>query len=282
VVDDDPLVRRMIRDVLRPEGIFVVGESDNGRDALAAVRYYKPDVVLLDVVLPGIDGITALERMVADAQIDAKIVVLSVRGENDLGYLSLRKGAFGYLNKEIDLAVLPRVLRDVAEGGAAISRKLTADLARRVREIPETPVGVRPVKSVLTTREWEVADELCAGRSTSEIAATLVLSVETVRTHIKNILRKLRVHSRSEAIAAVERLRAGDPVPLRAGGPESPRAGDPVPLRAGGPESPRASDSARQRASNPITRLAGDPVSGLVGEKPASAADAPKVTAPVH
>jgi DNA-binding CsgD family transcriptional regulator len=205
-----------------------------------------------------------------------------VRGENDLGYLSLRKGAFGYLNKEIDLAVLPRVLRDVAEGGAAISRKLTADLARRVREIPETPVGVRPVKSVLTTREWEVADELCAGRSTSEIAATLVLSVETVRTHIKNILRKLRVHSRSEAIAAVERLRAGDPVPLRAGGPESPRAGDPVPLRAGGPESPRASDSARQRASNPITRLAGDPVSGLVGEKPASAADAPKVTAPVH
>jgi two-component system, NarL family, response regulator LiaR len=213
VVDDDPLVRRMIRDVLRPAGIFVVGESDNGRDALAAVRYYKPDIVLLDVMLPGIDGITALERMVADEQVDAKVVVLSVRGENDLGYLSLRKGAFGYLNKELDLTVLPRVLRDVSEGGAAISRKLTADLARRVRETPETPVGVRPVKSILTTREWEIADELCAGRSTSEIAATLVLSVETVRTHVKNILRKLRVHSRPEAIAAVERLRAGDPVP---------------------------------------------------------------------
>jgi two-component system, NarL family, response regulator LiaR len=250
VVDDDPLVRRMVRDVLRPAGIFVVGESDNGRDALAAVRYYKPDIVLLDVMLPGIDGITALERMVADDQIDAKIVVLSVRGENDLGYLSLRKGAFGYLNKELDLKVLPRVLRDVAEGGAAISRKLTADLARRVRETPETPVGVRPVKSVLTTREWEVADELCAGRSTLEIAETLVLSVETVRTHIKNILRKLRVHSRPEAIAAVERLRAGDPV--------------------------------SRLARNPVARRAGDHVQRFVVEKPAAAADAPKVTAPVH
>ena len=150
VVDDDPLVRRMIKDALRPADILVVGEAHNGRDALGAARYYKPDVILLDVVLPGIDGITALEQMVADDQIDAKIVVLSVRGERDLGYLALRKGAAGYLNKELDLSVLPRVLRDVADGGAAISRSLTAELARRLRELPDAPVGMRPVKSVLT------------------------------------------------------------------------------------------------------------------------------------
>ena len=210
VVDDDPLVRRMIRDVLLPADILVVGEAHNGRDALRAARYYKPDIILLDVVLPGIDGITALEQMVADEQVHARIVVLSVRGERDLGYLALRKGAAGYLNKELDLTVLPRVLRDVAEGGAAVSRTLTADLARRLRELPEAPVGMRPVRSVLTTREWEVVDQLCLGRSTSDIAAALVLSTETVRTHVKNIMRKLKVHSRAEAIEAAERLRAGD------------------------------------------------------------------------
>jgi DNA-binding NarL/FixJ family response regulator len=111
--------------------------------------------------------------------------------------------------------VLPRVLRDVAEGGAAVSRTLTADLARRLRELPEAPVGMRPVKSVLTTREWEILDQLCLGQSTSEIAATLVLSIETVRTHVKNIMRKLKVHSRAEAIEAAERLRAGDSVPMQ-------------------------------------------------------------------
>jgi len=210
VVDDDPLVRRMIRDVLRPADILVVGEAHNGRDALRAARYYNPDIVLLDVVLPGLDGITVLEQMVADAQLEAKIVVLSVRGEGDLGYLALRKGADGYLNKELDLTVLPRVLRDVADGGAAVSRTLTADLARRLRELPEASVGMRPVRSVLTTREWEVVDQLCLGRSTAEIASTLVLSIETVRTHVKNIMRKLKVHSRAEAVEAAERLRVGD------------------------------------------------------------------------
>ncbi len=222
VVDDDPLVRRMIRDVLRPAGILVVGEAHNGRDALRAARYYKPDIILLDVVLPGIDGITALEQIVADEQVEAKIVVLSVRGEHDLGYLALRKGAVGYLNKELDLNVLPRVLRDVAGGGAAVSRTLTADIARRLRELPEAPVGMRPVKSVLTTREWEVVDQLCLGRSTAEIAAALVLSIETVRTHVKNIMRKLEVHSRGEVIEAAERLRAGDTVRHNGGQPQGP------------------------------------------------------------
>ena len=210
VIDDDPLVRRMIRDVLRTEDMMVVGEASDGRDALRVARYYKPDIILLDVVLPGVDGITALEQMIDDEQIQAKIVVLSVRGERDLGYLALRKGAAGYLNKELDLNVLPRVLRDVAEGGAAVSRTLMAELTRRLRELPDAPVGMRPVKSVLTTREWEIVDQLCLGRSTAEIAASLVLSTETVRTHVKNTMRKLKVHSRAEVIEAAERLRAGD------------------------------------------------------------------------
>jgi DNA-binding NarL/FixJ family response regulator len=210
VVDDDPLVRRMIRDVLRPAGVLVAGEADNGRDALRAARYYKPDIILLDVMMPGVDGLEALEQLVADRQVDAKIVILSVRGEQDLGYLALRMGANGYLNKDLDLGVLPRVLRDVAEGGAALSRSFTADLARRLRDLPEGGIGMRPVHSVLTTREWEIVDQLCLGRSTEAIAEALVLSLETVRTHIKNIMRKLGLHSRADVVGLVQRLRAGD------------------------------------------------------------------------
>jgi len=210
VVDDDPLVRRTIRDVLRPAGMLVVGEAQDGRDAVRSARYYKPDIILLDVMMPGVDGLTALEQLVADRQVEAKVVILSVRGEHDLGYLALRMGAIGYLNKDLDLSVLPRVLRDVAEGGAALSRSFTADLARRLRELPEGGIGMRPIQSVLTTREWEIVDQLCLERSTEEIADALVLSTETVRTHIKNIMRKLEVHSRADVVSLVQRLRAGD------------------------------------------------------------------------
>jgi NarL family two-component system response regulator LiaR len=210
VVDDDPLVRRSIRDVLRPAGMLVIGEAEDGRDALRAARYYKPDIILLDVMMPGVDGITALEQLVADPHVDAKIVILSVRGEHDLGYVALRMGAIGYLNKDLELGVLPRVLQDVADGGAALSRNFTADLARRLRDLPEGEIGTRPVQSVLTTREWEIVDQLCLGRSTEAIADAFVLSAETVRTHVKNIMRKLDVHSRAEVVELVQRLRRGD------------------------------------------------------------------------
>jgi DNA-binding NarL/FixJ family response regulator len=209
VVDDDPLVRRVIREILSSAGITVVGEAQDGRDAVRMARHYKPDIVLLDVVMPSVDGLTALEWLVADSTISARVVMLSVQGEHDVGFLAIRKGAVGYLNKDLDLSVLPRVLRDVASGNAALSRSFTADLVQRMRELPEGGIGMRPVQSVLTSREWEVADQLTLGRTTDEIADSLVLTVETVRTHIKNIMRKLEVHSRAELISRIEQLRAG-------------------------------------------------------------------------
>lgn len=209
VVDDDPLVRRVIRDILTGGGITVVGEAGDGRDALRMARHYKPDIVLMDVVMPSVDGITALESLVADSTVTARVVMLSVQGEDDVAFLAIRKGAAGYLNKDLDLSVLPRVLRDVASGNAALSRSFTANLVQRLRELPEGGIGMRPVNSVLTAREWEVADQLTLGRTTEDIAELLVLSVETVRTHVKNIMRKLEVHSRADAVAQIERLRAG-------------------------------------------------------------------------
>ena len=196
VVDDDPLVRRVIRDILGGAGITVVGEAQDGRDAVRMARHYQPDIVLMDVVMPSVDGLTALEWLVADTTIKARVVMLSVQGEQDVGFLAIRKGAVGYLNKDVDLSVLPRVLRDVASGNAALSRSFTADLVQRLHELPAGGIGMRPVQSVLTSREWEVADQLTLGRTTDEIADSLVLTVETVRTHIKNIMRKLDVGSR--------------------------------------------------------------------------------------
>lgn len=207
IADDDPIVRRLIRDVLQEAGITVVAEAEDGRDAVNLARFYRPDVVLMDVVLPGIDGLEALATIAADGDVTSKVVMLSVRSERELALLAVRKGASGYLNKDVDMTVLPRALRDVAAGKAALSRESTATLIEYVHELPASGVGMRPVRSVLTSREWEVIDLLCEHHATDEIADGLVLSTDTVRTHVKNIMRKLDVHSRAELIAAAERLR---------------------------------------------------------------------------
>ncbi|HEX6387858.1 MAG TPA: response regulator transcription factor [Solirubrobacteraceae bacterium] len=207
IADDDPIVRRLIRDVLQEAEITVVAEAEDGRDAVNLARFYRPDVVLMDVVLPGIDGLEALARITADAELASKVVMLSVRSERELALLAVRRGASGYLNKDVDLTALARAVRDVAMGKAALSREATATLIDYVHELPDSGLGMRPVRSVLTSREWEVTDLLCEQHTIDGIADTLVLSAETVRTHVKNIMRKLEVHSRAELIAAAERLR---------------------------------------------------------------------------
>ncbi len=211
VVDGDPLARRMIRDALGLAGILIVWEAADEQDVLPAARHYKPDVILLDVVGSSFDELAGLQQLVADANVTAKVVILSARDQLELGHVALRMGAVGYLHKDLDPAVLPRVLRDVADGGAAVSRGFTADLVRRLRDVPEGGIGMRPVHSVLTTREWEIVDQLSIGRSTDQIADAFVISQETVRTHVKNIQRKLDVHTRDGVVDFVRRLRMGIP-----------------------------------------------------------------------
>ncbi len=209
VADDDQLMRQAVRGLLTRAGITVVAEATNGRDALRMARHFNPDVVLMDVVMPSMDGLTALEQIAGDEQIHSRVIMLSVHGDNDVAFIALRKGALGYLDKEGDLAALPGVLHDIAGGTAVLSRSLTTHLVERLRELPEGGIRMRPIQSVLTAREWEVADLLSLGSSTDEVADALVLTTETVRTHIKNIMRKLDVHSRAEMIDTVERLRSG-------------------------------------------------------------------------
>lgn len=206
IVDDDPIVRRMIRDSLQEVGFTVIAEASNGREAIELANHYKPDIVLMDIVMPTMDGIEATRAIHATAP-DTKIVMLTMSQDEELGILGLRAGASGYISKDDDLTDLPAALERVVAGDAAVSPALTLKLIERLRAMPEGGVGMRPVRSPLTSREWEVLDALSAGGSTDSIADEFVLSTETVRSHIKNILRKLDVHSQAEAIEAAKKLR---------------------------------------------------------------------------
>ena len=207
VADDDPLARRVVRDALEAGGIVVVAEATTGREAIELSLYYKPDVVLMDLVMPDGDGIHATRRILA-REPGLEVVILTSSDDDDVGLVGLRAGASGFLNKRAGVDALPRALRGAAAGEAVVSRRLTMRLVDSMRRARTDGAGVRPVRSRLTPREWEVLDLLCAGQSTDDIADTLVLSSETVRSHIKNLLRKLGVRSREAAVEEARRMRA--------------------------------------------------------------------------
>jgi len=207
IADDDPFARRMIKDSLQRSGVVVIAEAQNGREAVELCLHYRPDVLLMDVVMPELDGIAATRRIVKEIP-EQRVVLLTSAGEEEMGLLGLRAGASGFLTKDVDIDSLPQALRGASRGEAAISRRLSMKLVEQLRRAPETPTGMVPVKSPLTPREWEVIDLLYHGKTTDEIADALVLSRETVRSHVKNMLRKLGVTSREEAVVIAQRLRA--------------------------------------------------------------------------
>jgi DNA-binding NarL/FixJ family response regulator len=207
VADDDPLVRRLIRDTLQRADVTVIAEASTGREAIELALFYRPDVVVMDYMMPEMDGIEATRR-IFEADPSIRIVLLTGAGDEELGLRGLRAGASGYLSKEVELEALPRALRGALDGEAAISRTMTMKLIERYRAAPTGGAGLRPVRSRLTDREWEVLDLLSTGATTDQIAKNLVLSSETVRSHLKNLYRKLEVNSREEAVLAASKLRS--------------------------------------------------------------------------
>jgi DNA-binding NarL/FixJ family response regulator len=206
LADADPLARRSIRDALQRDGIVVVAEATSGREAVELASFYRPDVVVLDAGVPELDGVEAT-RTIHDRSPDTCVLLLATAPDDAQALRALRAGASGYLAKDLDPTVLPRVLRGALDGEAAISRHLTMALVESYRRAPRGGAGLRPVRSTLTDREWEVLDLLSAGAGTEDIARSLVLSTETVRSHLKNLYRKLGVRSREEAVEAARRLR---------------------------------------------------------------------------
>lgn len=206
IVDRDPFATRaLVASLARASDIVVVGTAPDARSSLDRARALSPDVVVMDATTAG--GFAVVRELAALTPSPA-VLVLSREGE-DLGLEALRAGAAGYLDKQVSVDVLPRLVRVLAAGEIVLSRGMTSRVVDRLRAVPETGFGLRPVRSVLSTREWEVLDLLSRGATTRAIAKELGLTVETVRSHVKRVLRKLGAHSRAEAVERGRTLMAG-------------------------------------------------------------------------
>ena len=206
IADGDPMARRALSAALHHDDMAVVAEATTGGEVVELARFYHPAVVIVDDRLSLVDGFEATRRL-QESSPDASVIVLTSEEDAQDGLQALRAGAAGYLSKGFDPEALPRIVRGVAYGEAAISRSLTMMLIDSYRRIPRGGAGLRPVRSSLTDREWEVLDLLAGGEGTEGIARALVLSTETVRSHLKNLYRKLGVRSRAEAVEAARRMR---------------------------------------------------------------------------
>jgi DNA-binding NarL/FixJ family response regulator len=204
LADDHAAVRAGIRLALAGEGFEVVAEAADGPEAVTAALEAKPDLALLDVNMPG-SGIKAAEEIV-QALPATIVVMLTVSRDDDDLFAALRAGASGYLLKDTDPGRLPFALRGVLEGEAALPRGLVARLIEEFRtrgKRRRLPL-MRQRGVELTEREWEVLELLHDGMSTAEIAERLSISPVTVRRHVSEILKKLRVTSRAEAVKLME------------------------------------------------------------------------------
>lgn len=207
IADPDTEVRRGLRDVLQDEGGFaVVASAGDGIEALELVTYYRPDIALIGLELPGLDGI-ALTRRIASEMAEVRVLIYSARDDDEVQLEAFRAGASGFVSRRMKARGAVNAAKGVLRGEAAVSRGLAMSLVKRLRALPESGSGLRPVKSSLTPREWEVADLMAKDLDTRAIAAELVLSEDTVYTHVKHILRKLGVHTRAEAVTATNRMR---------------------------------------------------------------------------
>lgn len=203
LADGDPLVRTRLRTALEEEGLDVVGEAASAPETVTLTEAYRPQVIVFDLALRPTGGLAPIVGHNSDG---ARVVLTSERVDLDVVLESLDAGARGVVERHIDGSILARVLRAVAGGELAIPRRLEYELIEHLRGRVVRETGTRPVKSMLTQREWEVLDLLSLDRSTSDIAAELFVTEETVRSHVKHILRKLQVGSRAEAVAVAQSL----------------------------------------------------------------------------
>jgi DNA-binding NarL/FixJ family response regulator len=161
-------------------------------------------VLLVDAAVPPVGGIE-LTRAVAPVSPDTAVLFLAAEIDDELALEALRAGAAGYASKDLDPAALAHIVAKMADGEAAVPRRLVMRLLKRLQDVPHA--GWRPVRSRLTTREWEIVDLLAADETTQRMADRLVLSPTTVYSHVKSLMRKLGVHTRRDAVAVAERLR---------------------------------------------------------------------------
>jgi DNA-binding NarL/FixJ family response regulator len=196
LVDDQTLVRSGFRMILKAEpGIEVVGEAADGRQAIEAVRELRPDLVLMDIRMPNLDGLEATRRILAEPD-PPRVLVLTTFDLDEYVFAALRAGASGFLLKDAPEQQLIAAIRVAADGGALFSPSVTRKLIERFAGHTDPPPGL----AELTEREREVLRLLARGLSNAEIAAQLVVSEHTVKTHVARVLMKLDLRDRTQAV----------------------------------------------------------------------------------
>ena len=202
IADDQALVRTGFRMILEAEkDIEVVGDAADGAQALAQARRIRPDVVLMDVRMPELDGIEATRRLLADEGTETKVVMLTTFDMDEYVYEALRAGASGFLLKDVPPEQLVVGIRSVASGDALLAPSVTKRVVEEfVRRPPESARPAPPELEELTERELEVLKLIARGLSNAEIAKELFVSDATVKTHVARILMKLSLRDRVQAV----------------------------------------------------------------------------------
>jgi DNA-binding NarL/FixJ family response regulator len=200
IVDDDDLMRAGLRGVLSSDpAIEVVGEAGDGREAAYRTRLLRPDVVLMDVRMPDLDGISATRELLATFP-EARVVILTTFEQDDYIFGALTAGASGFLLKRTRPEELIAAIHTIAAGDSLLSPSVTSRVIERMAGQPTLDGARDPRLAELTPRETEVLELIARGLSNGEIAAELVIGESTVKTHLKRVLAKLQVRDRVQAV----------------------------------------------------------------------------------
>lgn len=195
IADDHAIVREGLRALLATEpNLELVGEASDGTQAVSKVHALKPDVILLDMVMPRMDGLEAIVEIKKNWS-EAKIIVLTSFSDDEKVFSAIRSGALGYLLKESSPQDLLQAIYSVARGEGFLSPTIASKVMREINQPPKLP----PTKDPLTEREVEILQLVAKGLTNDEIAEKLVVSERTVRTHVSNILAKLQLANRTQA-----------------------------------------------------------------------------------
>ena len=202
LVDDQPLVRMGLATMIAAEDdLELVGEAGDGREGLALLRRTTPDVVLCDIRMPQMDGLAMLKEVADDpALADVRVVMLTTFELDEYVFEALRHGASGFLLKDTDPAALLDAVRVVADGGSLLAPSVTRRVIEHFAGSTRTPTTVHPALDELTDREREIVAWVATGRSNQEIAEQLVVSPDTVRTHVSRAMVKLQARDRAQLV----------------------------------------------------------------------------------
>lgn len=199
VVDDVALFRTGLAAALADSGFEVVAQAEDAEGAVAMAESEQPHLVVLDILMPGLSGLDVVEKIQAVAP-DSQIVLLS-SSESEADLLEgIRAGARGYLNKDTSFEVLAQAMVDIAEGGAAITPKMAGKLFDATKQMLRHRELFASRKPTLTGRELEVLEFVARGHTSRQIGELLFISENTVKNHVRNVLDKLGLHSRNEAV----------------------------------------------------------------------------------